>query len=65
MHGSRNDVYSRKFVIDALHRLGYQELADQASRELPDPVAAGQLENWGIRHGISRDELVSQMGGSP
>jgi hypothetical protein len=30
--------YSRQYVIDILKRLGYGELADEALRELPDPV---------------------------
>ena len=57
--------YSRQHVIDLLHRLGYTELADQARRELPDPVDFDQLTAWGLRHGLTHDELVSQMGGSP
>jgi len=36
-----------------------------ALRELPDPVDAGQLESWGMRHGVSKDDLISRMGGSP
>jgi hypothetical protein len=57
--------YSRQEVVDVLRRCGYEETADEASRFLPDPVDADQLEAWGIQHGLSRDELVSQMGGSP
>jgi len=47
--------YSRQHVIDLL----------QARRELPDPVDFDQLTAWGLRHGLTHDELVSQMGGSP
>jgi hypothetical protein len=57
--------YSRQHVIDVLHTLRYPELADQASRELPDPVDPDQLEEWMMEHGLSRDAIVSQMGGSP
>lgn len=57
--------YARQQVIDTLRRCGYEQIADEASRDLPDLVDADQLEAWGIRHGISRDELVSRMGGSP
>jgi hypothetical protein len=65
MQSSRNYVYSRRYVADMLRRLGLQELADVALRELPDPVDVDQLENWGMRHGVSKDDLISNMGGSP
>jgi hypothetical protein len=45
--------------------MGYAQEADQAARELPDPVELEQLKAFGDRHGISRDELTSRMGGSP
>lgn len=56
---------SRQYVVDELNRLGYAELADEALRVLPDPVDTGQLQTWAIQHGISTDELISRMGGSP
>ncbi len=56
---------SRQDVVDVLRTLRYPELADEASRELPDPVDVNRLENWAIQHGLSRDAMVSQMGGSP
>lgn len=65
MQDSRSDVCSRQYVVDMLHRLGFPELADEASRELLDPVDFDQLEAWGIRHGLSTDDLISNMGGSP
>ena len=57
--------YSRQHVIDVLHRLRYPELADEASRDLPDPVDIDRLKAWVTQHGLSHDEMVSQMGGSP
>ena len=57
--------FSRQHVVDVLHNLRYPELADQASRDLPDPVEIDHLEAWAAQHGLSRDELVSQMCGSP
>ena len=65
MQGSRSYMCSRRHVADMLRRLGFPELADVALRELPDPVDAEQLESWGMRHGVSKDDLVSRMGGSP
>jgi hypothetical protein len=59
------DQYSRQHVVDLLKRLGYTQLAQEASRVLPDPVDAEQAATWGMQHGLTHDELVSQMGGSP
>jgi hypothetical protein len=57
--------YSRQHVIDLLHTLRRPELVDEASRDLPDPVGVDQLVVWGMQHGLTHDEMVSQMGGSP
>ena len=57
--------FSKKDVIDMLNRLGYTELAEEASRILPDPVDADRLEALGLQYGLTRDELISRMGGSP
>jgi len=56
---------SRQWVIDLLRRIGYAQAADEAARELPDPVEIEQLKKFGDRHGISSDEITSGMGGSP
>jgi hypothetical protein len=52
-------------VIDLLNRLGHKQLAEEASRVLPDPVDADEVATWGMQHGLTHDDLVSQMGGSP
>jgi hypothetical protein len=57
--------YSRQWVVDTLRRNGYLQEADEALRDLPDDIDLKQLEEFGDRHGISRDELISRMGGSP
>ena len=57
--------FSRQHVIDVLNRAGYPELAEEASRVLPDPVDLDRLEALGIQHGLTRDDLISRMGGSP
>ena len=57
---------SRQYVVDVLNRLGYKELADEASRDLPDPVDVDQLPTWFMQRGYSWDnDVVSRMGGSP
>jgi hypothetical protein len=40
-------------------------MADEALRELPDPVDQEQVVAWAARYGVNMDELVSRMGGSP
>jgi hypothetical protein len=57
--------YSRQHAVDLLNRLGFRELADKASRDLPDPVDAQQLEAWGVQHGLDYDVLIGRMSGSP
>jgi hypothetical protein len=62
---SRNFVYSRQYVADGLRRLGFPELAGQALQELPDPVDEDQIQAWVLQHGITKDDIISNMGGSP
>ena len=57
--------YSRQWVVDTLRHLGYQQEADEALRVLPEDVDLEQLQAFGARHGISRDDLIDRMGGSP
>jgi hypothetical protein len=57
--------YNRQDVADILRHAGLSELADEASRVLPDPVDLDELQAWAMQHGISRDELISRFGGSP
>jgi hypothetical protein len=57
--------YSRQDVVNMLRRTGFREAADEAMRELPDPVDLEYVQEWGSRHGITRDDLISRMGGSP
>ena len=52
-------------MVDQLNRMGYAEIAVEASRELPDPVDINRLEAWCMQHGLSRDDVISRMGGSP
>jgi hypothetical protein len=59
------DQYSRQHVVNLLNRLGHAQLAQDAARDLPDPVDADQAATWGQQHGLTYDDLISQMGGSP
>jgi hypothetical protein len=57
--------YSRQEVVRMLRKAGFREAADQAMRDLPDPVDFDHVQEWGRQHGITRDVLISQVGGSP
>ena len=57
--------FSRHEVVKILRNAGLYEAADEAMRVLPDPVDVDDVAAWGARHGITRDDLISRMGGSP
>ena len=57
--------YSKQNVLDVLHTLQRPDLADEASRDLPDPVDIDRLVPWMQQRGLTRDEIVSRLGGSP
>jgi hypothetical protein len=42
--------YSRQEVVDQFRRWGYPRLADEALRELPDPVDFDALQAWSQDH---------------
>lgn len=48
-----------------LLRAGLAEVAEEADRTLPDPVELERAAEFGMRYGITRDELISRIGGSP
>jgi hypothetical protein len=56
---------SRRWVVETLREIGYPQAAESAWHELPDPVEIDQLKEFGERHGITMDTLISGMGGSP
>ncbi len=55
----------RQWLVNTLRRLGYTQAAQDAARELPNPVSVEEIQKFADRHRISRDEIISQMGGSP
>jgi hypothetical protein len=55
---------TRQQVVDVLRRAGLFDDAEDAGRLLPDPVDLDYVEKWGAERGITRDVLVSIMGGS-
>jgi hypothetical protein len=58
-------VLRRQEVVEVLRRAGLPEVADEAERSLPDPVDLEDAAKFGERYGVTRDSLISRMGGSP
>ncbi|HXL88216.1 MAG TPA: hypothetical protein VN969_04415 [Streptosporangiaceae bacterium] len=56
---------TRQHVVDVLRRAGLPQLADDALRDLPDPVDSEQAAAWAVPYGVNIGELISRMGGSP
>ena len=57
--------YSKRELVALMRRTGYTELAEEAERGLPDPVDIDQLTAFAQSHGVDRDTLIDEMGGSP
>lgn len=57
---------TKQRVVEMLRRAGLPDAAEEADRSLPDPVELEVAQKLGFeRFGISRDVLISRMGGSP
>jgi hypothetical protein len=56
---------TRQHVVDILQTARLRDLAEEAQRVLPDPVEYNQAERFFAQNGITKDELISRMGGSP
>ena len=56
---------TRQHVVDVLRKAGLPQMADEALRDLPDPVDSEQVAAWAVPYGVNMDELTSRMGGSP
>ena len=67
-HSSESPVVAvqltRQHVVDMLRKAGLPEVADDAQRELPDPVDSEQAAVWAVPYGINMGELIDRMGGS-
>jgi hypothetical protein len=59
------EQYSRQHVVDLLNHTGHRQLAEEATRVMPDPVDVDVAAAWLMKYGLTRDGLISQMGGSP
>ena len=58
-------LVTRQHVVDILRIAALPEVAEEASRLLPDPVEYDRAERFLAQYGITKDELISRRGGSP
>jgi hypothetical protein len=57
---------TRQHVSEVLRRTGFgQDEAEQLASSLPDPVDLDRVAELLLPYGITKDELISRMGGSP
>jgi hypothetical protein len=55
----------REEVLRVLHRAGMTESADALAGVLPEIVDLNRDGELLARHGVSHDDLISRLGGSP
>ena len=58
-------LVTRQHVVDILRIAALPDVAEEASRLLPDPVEYDRAERFLAQYGITKDELISRRGGSP
>jgi sugar-phosphatase len=63
--GRSESLMTKHEVVRILQNAGLAQAAEEAQQSLPDEVDLEQAAEFGARYGITRDELISRMGGSP
>ncbi len=56
---------TRQELVHILRNAGLSHAAEEAERTLPDEVDLQRAAEFGAQYGITRDQLISRMGGSP
>jgi hypothetical protein len=56
---------TRQHVVEILRTARLPDLAEEALRVLPDPVEYNDAARFLFQYGITKDNLISRMGGSP
>ncbi|MGH3178520.1 MAG: hypothetical protein ACRDPF_32190 [Streptosporangiaceae bacterium] len=55
----------REHVVGILRIAALPDLAEEARRVLPDSVEYNYAERFLAQYGVTKDELISRLGGSP
>jgi hypothetical protein len=56
---------TKQHVVDVLRTAGLPEAAAEADRSLPEQMELERAEEFLGHYGITKDVLISRMGGSP
>ena len=56
---------TREHVVGILRMVALPDLAEEARRVLPDPVEYNRAARFLAEYGVTKDDLISRMGGSP
>jgi hypothetical protein len=56
---------TRQHVVEVLRASGLPEVADEANRSLPEELDLERAADFLAPYGITKDALISRMGGSP
>jgi hypothetical protein len=56
---------TRQHVVDVLRKAGLPRMAEEALRDLPDPVDSERVAAWAVPYGLNLGDLINRMGGSP
>ena len=56
---------TREHVVGILRMAALPDLAEEARRALPDSVDYNYAERFLAQYGVTKDELISCLGGSP
>jgi hypothetical protein len=56
---------TKRQIIEVLRTAGLPQVAEEANRTLPDEVDVEVAAEFVGRYGVTRDMLISRMGGSP
>jgi hypothetical protein len=58
--------FPKAAVMDVVRRAGYpREIIDEIELQLPDPVDYDRDQGLLVRYGITLDQLINRLGGSP
>jgi hypothetical protein len=58
-------MLTKQEIVRLLRNAGLPQVAEEAERTLPDEVDVERAAEFGARYGVTRDVLISRMGGSP
>jgi hypothetical protein len=57
--------FTREQIVAVLRKVGLPEVADDALHSLPEQVDYDRAAKFVEPYGITKDDLISRMGGSP